>query len=171
MTGRNTAIVRRLADEAFNGRNWDVFDELHDPAGLVHRAGASVTPAAIKAVHRERLEAFPDLRWTIERHLEDGEFVTTHATWRGTHRGTYLGTSSHRANGLRRGHRHPAHSEWSDRGNLGGGGHAARAGANRRPRFAGIDARRRLSPTGRAPTWSGASRRAQPPTRGAGCCT
>jgi len=91
MTGRNTAIVRRLADEAFNGRNWDVFDELHDPAGLVHRAGASVTPAAIKAVHRDRLEAFPDLRWTIERHLEDGEFVTTHATWRGTHRGTYQG--------------------------------------------------------------------------------
>ena len=91
MTRRNTAVVRRLADQAFNGRNWEVFDELHDPEGLVHRAGASVTPAAIKAVHRERLEAFPDLRWTIERHLEDGEFVTTHATWRGTHRGTYQG--------------------------------------------------------------------------------
>ncbi len=91
MTGRNAAIVQRLADEAFNGRNWGVFDELHDPDGLVHRAGASVTPAAIKAVHRDRLEAFPDLRWTIERHLEDGEFVTTHATWRGTHRGAYQG--------------------------------------------------------------------------------
>jgi len=46
MTGCGTAVVRRLADEAFNGRNWDVFDELHDPDGLVHRAGASVTPAA-----------------------------------------------------------------------------------------------------------------------------
>ena len=91
MTGRNAAIVRRLADEAFNGRNWEVFDELHDPAGFVHRAGASVTPAAIKTVHRDRLEAFPDLRWTIERQLEDGEFVTTHATWRGTHRGAYQG--------------------------------------------------------------------------------
>ena len=91
MTGRNTAIVQRLADEAFNGRNWGVFDELHDPDGLVHRAGASVTPAAIKAVHRDRLGAFPDLRWTIERQLEDGEFVTTHATWRGTHRGAYQG--------------------------------------------------------------------------------
>ncbi len=91
MTGRNTAIVQRLADEAFNGRNWEVFDELHDPDGLVHRGGASVSPAAIKAVHRDRLEAFPDLRWTIERHLEDGEFVTTHATWRGTHRSAYQG--------------------------------------------------------------------------------
>ena len=91
MTGRNTAIVQRLADEGFNGRNWGVFDELHDPDGLVHRAGASVTPATIKAVHRDRLEAFPDLRWTIERHLEAGEFVTTHATWRGTHRGAYQG--------------------------------------------------------------------------------
>ena len=91
MTGRNAAVVQRLADEAFNGRNWDVFDELHDPSGLVHRAGESVTPAAIKDVHRDRLRAFPDLRWTIERHFEDGEFVITHATWRGTHLGTYLG--------------------------------------------------------------------------------
>ena len=91
MTGRHAAVVQRLADEAFNGRNWDVFDELHDPSGLVHRAGESVTPAAIKAVHRDRLQAFPDLRWTVERQFEDGEFVTTHASWRGTHLGTYLG--------------------------------------------------------------------------------
>lgn len=91
MTGRKAAVVQRLADEAFNGRNWDVFDALHDPSGLVHRAGESVTPAAIKDVHRDRLQAFPDLRWTIERQFEDGEFVITHATWRGTHLGTYLG--------------------------------------------------------------------------------
>ena len=91
MSGPNGNVVQRLADEAFNGRNWDVFDELHDPAGLVHRGGASVTPAAIKAVHQDRLDAFPDLRWTIERQLEDGDFVTTHATWRGTHAETYLG--------------------------------------------------------------------------------
>ena len=91
MSGGSGEVVRRLADEAFNGRNWTVFDELHDPAGLVHRGGVSVSPEEIKAVHQARLEAFPDLRWTIERQLEDGEFVTTHATWRGTHRGTYLG--------------------------------------------------------------------------------
>ena len=91
MTDCPAAIVQRLADEAFNGRNWDVFDELHDPSGRVHRAGESVTPAAIKNVHRDRLQAFPDLRWTIERQFEDGEFVITHATWRGTHLGTYLG--------------------------------------------------------------------------------
>ncbi len=91
MSGGNGDIVRRLADEAFNGRNWEVFDDLHDPTGLVHRGGASVSPAEIKAVHRDRLEAFPDLRWTIERQLEDGEFVTTHATWHGTHLGTYQG--------------------------------------------------------------------------------
>lgn len=91
MTGRPAAIVQRLTDETFNGRNWDVFDELHDPSGLVHRAGESVTPAAIKNVHRDRLQAFPDLRWTVERQFEDGEFVITHATWRGTQLGTYLG--------------------------------------------------------------------------------
>ncbi len=87
-------VVRRLVDEVFNGRNWDVFDNLHDPDGPIHRGGVVATPAEIKAVHRARLAAFPDLQWTVERQIEDGGFVVTHATWRGTHQGTYQGIAA-----------------------------------------------------------------------------
>ncbi len=94
MSDRTGDVVSRLVDEVFNGRNWDVFDELHDPNGPIHRGGVVATPAEIKAVHQARIEAFPDLRWTVERQIEDGDFVVTHATWRGTHQGTYQGIAA-----------------------------------------------------------------------------
>ena len=84
-------IVQHLVDDVFNGRNWDAFDNLHDPDGPIHRGGEVATPAEIKALHQERLKAFPDLWWTVERQIENGDIVVTHATWRGTHYGTYLG--------------------------------------------------------------------------------
>lgn len=91
MSTSGGAIVQRLVDEVFNGRNWDAFDDLHDPNGPIHRGGVVATPAEIKAIHQARLRAFPDLRWTVERQIENGDIVVTHATWRGTHHGTYLG--------------------------------------------------------------------------------
>jgi len=91
MTSLNSEVVSRLIHDVFNGQDWNMFDELHDPNGPIHRAGSIATPAEIKRVHQTRIQAFPDLHWTVERQIEDGDFVVTHATWCGTHRGTYQG--------------------------------------------------------------------------------
>jgi len=40
---------------------------------------------------RESRVAFPDLHWTVEEQLSDGDRVLTRFSWTGTHRGTFLG--------------------------------------------------------------------------------
>ena len=94
MSAETKAISRRLLEEAFNGGNLAVVDELvdagfvnHDPAtgGQAHGIeGAKANIGAYRA-------AFPDLRIAIERQLAEGDYVVTRWTARGTHHGELMG--------------------------------------------------------------------------------
>jgi predicted ester cyclase len=37
------------------------------------------------------IEAFPDVRWSIEEQIADEETVWSRSIWQGTHRGPFLG--------------------------------------------------------------------------------
>jgi steroid delta-isomerase-like uncharacterized protein len=90
-------LVRRFFDEAINGHDLDLFDELCSPDYVWH--GGS-DPGAIGDVHGlERFKAavatfftaFPDLEATILDTVATEEKVVVRFVERGTHEGTFVG--------------------------------------------------------------------------------
>ncbi len=87
----NKEIVRRLVEEVWNTGNLTVADLLTAPNYVDHTAPAGwpVGPAGLRqAVAHNRL-TFPDLHYTIEELVAEGDRVLTRWTMHGTHRGTF----------------------------------------------------------------------------------
>jgi predicted ester cyclase len=93
-TEDNKAIVRRMFEELFNRQNLAVVDELAS-SDFVHRGpGTRVVRGAeffnqIKS--RILFLAFPNLQFTIEDLIAEGDMVVTRWNIRGTHRGEFMG--------------------------------------------------------------------------------
>jgi len=90
----NKAIVRRLWDELFNRQNLAVVDEMASD-DFVHRGpGTRVLRGAeffTQIKSRLIFLAFPDLQFTTEEVIAEGDKVVTRWTLRGTHRGEFMG--------------------------------------------------------------------------------
>lgn len=85
----NTDVVRRFYAEAINDRDLAAVDRLLTK-DFVHNGearGRSGQRLAVQAF----LEAFSDLNNEIEFTVEQGDLVTAHQTWTGTHDGEFLG--------------------------------------------------------------------------------
>ena len=85
----NKMAIRRLTDEALNQGNMDVLDHVladtftyHDPAnpGVTSRDDYK---QFVTALHT----TFPDIHFTIEDEVADGDQLALRWTMRGTHRG------------------------------------------------------------------------------------
>ena len=77
----NKAVVRRLWEEVWNRADLAVADQIFDAAYAAHEKGSV---PVIRA-------AFPDSHHTIEDLIAEGDKVVTRFTWRGTHRGEFMG--------------------------------------------------------------------------------
>ena len=93
MSEENKALVRRLVDEVQNGHSPDKLDGLLTPDFFNHtaRAGTLTNREGAKQFHRTMFSAFPDIRVTIHNQAAEGDKVWTHKSFRGTHRGEFLG--------------------------------------------------------------------------------
>ncbi len=89
---RNKALVRRLV-EAWNTRNWAVFDEVMAPDYVDHYALPGLKPGreAYKEAQISTTNAFPDFQFTIEDMIAEGDKVVVRLTFSGTHRGEFAG--------------------------------------------------------------------------------
>jgi steroid delta-isomerase-like uncharacterized protein len=47
--------------------------------------------AGLKAWLAMYFAAFPNVRWTLEEQIAEGDKVASRSTWQGTHQGTFLG--------------------------------------------------------------------------------
>ena len=97
MSAETRAIARRFLEEAFNGGNLGVVDELVAPQFVNHDAALPEPTTGIEAAKASIAgyrDAFPDLRLTIEQQVAEGEYVTTRWTARGTHRGDLFGMTA-----------------------------------------------------------------------------
>jgi steroid delta-isomerase-like uncharacterized protein len=90
----NKALSLRADEELFNRGNMDVADELfaasfmfHDPANHEDWHG----PESVKQYAAMMRAAFPDLRYTVEDQIAEGNRVSTRYTASGTHEGELLG--------------------------------------------------------------------------------
>ena len=88
----NKAIVRR-AYEGFNEGSVDVLDEVFAPNYTAHFPGTEpvVGRDAAKQLVGAFMDAFPDLVFTIEDQIAEGDRVATRWSARGTHKGEFKG--------------------------------------------------------------------------------
>ena len=92
-TEANKASVRRFYDEVFNKKNRAAIDEFIDPNHVDHAAPPG-TPGGLKGVKQTLnmyLTAFPDLHFTVEDIIAEGDKVVTRLTCRGTQQGAFMG--------------------------------------------------------------------------------
>lgn len=94
MPADNKAIVRRLYEEVWNKRKLEVVNELISPSHALQGPtvfGSSIGPEAYKQQVSSLLEAYPDLRWTIEDTIAEKDKVVACWAFSGTHKGDYMG--------------------------------------------------------------------------------
>jgi steroid delta-isomerase-like uncharacterized protein len=94
-TDRNKATLQRLYDEVMNAHDVDAADELIVPERPDHDA---TFPAeftrdreGFKKLFRMLIAAFPDLKFTTEFMVAEGDMVGAFSSVHGTHQGEFMG--------------------------------------------------------------------------------
>ncbi|GAC1342140.1 MAG: ester cyclase [Ktedonobacteraceae bacterium] len=92
-TEANKASVRRFYDEVFNKKSRAAIDEFIDPNQVDHDAPPG-TPGGLKGAKQTLtmyLTAFPDLHFTVEDIIAEGDKVVARLTVHGTQQGVFMG--------------------------------------------------------------------------------
>jgi steroid delta-isomerase-like uncharacterized protein len=91
-------LVNRFVEELWNERRLDVADEIFAKDCVTHQLQSGMPadavprgPQAIKEHVKGWIASFPDLRFSIEQTLSEGDRVVTHLLMEGTHQGAWLG--------------------------------------------------------------------------------
>jgi predicted ester cyclase len=89
----NKLVVRQFIEEVLNKRNVEAAGEYftEDMVELVPFPGQGPGLAGLKDVVRGLHAAFPDMHWTIEEQIAEGDRVMTRFTWSGTNGGSFMG--------------------------------------------------------------------------------
>jgi steroid delta-isomerase-like uncharacterized protein len=89
----NKDVYRRMVEEVVNTGNLDLVDELFDPAYVDHSAppGAPGGLEGVKAVFGMFRAGFPDVRFSVDDMVAQGDVVATLVHGEGTHNGTFMG--------------------------------------------------------------------------------
>lgn len=94
MSEQNKMLVRRAIEEVWNQGNFDLVDELIASDLVIHlpAPGQEVRgPEGVKQFYGMLRAAFPDIHFTINDQIAEGDRVVTRWTAQGTHTGEYRG--------------------------------------------------------------------------------
>jgi steroid delta-isomerase-like uncharacterized protein len=89
----NKRVMRRFT-EFINTASEKLAAELVAPEATFHVPGRSEPlrgPAGYLAIIATMREGFPDIQWTLEDMVTEGDKVAARFTMRGTHQGTFFG--------------------------------------------------------------------------------
>jgi len=93
-------VLRRIFDEGFATGNDAIADEVCSPGLVDHQFGTAGRGAEaiehVKAAIRNVHEAVPDIRFSIEDWVQDGEVIWVRVRGQGTATGPYFGPPSGR---------------------------------------------------------------------------
>ena len=90
---QNKQFVQQFAEEVLNGRKLVALDRMV-PADFVEAVplpGQGPGREGLKHAIGMFLKGFPDLQWTTDEQIAEGDKVVSRFTWTGTHRGEFLG--------------------------------------------------------------------------------
>jgi steroid delta-isomerase-like uncharacterized protein len=92
----NRAIVRRFIEEAINHGQIDSAAQFawEDVVEQIPFPGQGPGLEGLKDVLRGMRAGFPDLRFSVEEQIAEGDKVVTRFDWTGTHRGEFLGVAA-----------------------------------------------------------------------------
>ncbi len=93
----NKAVVRIHYEEAWNQRKLSTVDETHAPTSVHHDPSNPENIMGHKEIKQrltDVIKAFPDIHWTIEDMIAEGDKVVVRWTMRGTHKGMFAGIPS-----------------------------------------------------------------------------
>ena len=95
MSEQNKALVIRITEEVANRGNFSVVDDLVAPEYVghspTHSAGEARGREGYRGFYQTLRGAFPDLEFTIEDLIAEGDKVVSRWRARGTHRGEFRG--------------------------------------------------------------------------------
>jgi steroid delta-isomerase-like uncharacterized protein len=89
----NKLVMGRFTD-FINTASEKLADELISPDAIFHVPGRSEPargPAGYLAIIGMMRGGFPDIQWTLEEMIAEGDKVAARFTMRGTHRGSFFG--------------------------------------------------------------------------------
>jgi len=88
----NKALSNRVWEEIWHQGNLSRIDEIFAPDAVAHDPGMELRGTeAIKQFVASMRAAFPDLHYTVEDQIAEGDKVVTRYTGRGSHQGEILG--------------------------------------------------------------------------------
>ncbi len=90
----NKALLRRTYEEWFNQGNLTNVDELIAPECINHEVPPGMNNRGPESIHQVVMmlrSAFPDLHFTIEELVAEGDTVAARVTLSGTHLGPFMG--------------------------------------------------------------------------------
>jgi steroid delta-isomerase-like uncharacterized protein len=93
MSEQNKTILRRVYKELFNTGDLSVADEIVALSYVNHNALPGETPGreGLKAFVNLLRTAFPDIHFTVEDQVAEGDKVVTRFTVKGTHKAEFAG--------------------------------------------------------------------------------
>jgi steroid delta-isomerase-like uncharacterized protein len=92
-TASNKVLMNRFTD-FINTANEDLATEVISPNAIFHVPGRSEPlrgPPGYLAIIGMMRAGFPDIQWTLEELIAEGDKVAARFTMRGTHNGTFFG--------------------------------------------------------------------------------
>lgn len=91
----NKAVVRRLIEGVQRDGDFALFETLFATDYVDHTPFGDFPPNrdGTRTIYQTFRKAFPDWRATIHRQVAEGDLVTTHKTYHGTHRGEIFGVA------------------------------------------------------------------------------
>jgi steroid delta-isomerase-like uncharacterized protein len=93
LTQDNSTIVRRFVEEVINQGKMDSAREFvwEDVVEQVPLPGQGPGLEGLKDILTAMRTAFPDIDFSVEEQISDGDKVVSRFEWTGTHRGAFLG--------------------------------------------------------------------------------
>jgi steroid delta-isomerase-like uncharacterized protein len=93
MWREHKALVRRYVEEVLNGKNLGLVDELFAADFIDHDSSMPEArgPAGVKRLAAMAQASFPDLHFTIEDMVAEGEKIVYRYTLSGTHQNDFMG--------------------------------------------------------------------------------
>ena len=92
----NNEIICRFLEEVLNQGNIDATDQFfwEDMVEQVPFPGQGPGVEGLKDVLRGMRAGFPDMHWSVQEQIAEGDKVLTRFDWTGTHHGEFLGVSA-----------------------------------------------------------------------------
>jgi steroid delta-isomerase-like uncharacterized protein len=89
----NKDFMNHFLEEVINNKNLNAAEDIVSAEFIEHVPFPGQGPGreGLKFVLSSMFTGFPDMKWTVQEQIAEGEKVVTRFTWTGTHKGEFLG--------------------------------------------------------------------------------